>query len=714
MRGRAISSGACNNLSERVLRGRRTGTGGDKPHPYDKTVGVGFIRTRVSLNFAGASAISSAVCGTPKIKNHRDTEGGFNGSMDLRPAWPAQAFAAAAIIIAAILTFPFEALPLGPPGIDSGWQWVVNVAADRGWAFGRDVVFTYGPLGWLATPQDVGHHLLLANGFRIALQGLLVVSGLMFLAGFKRPARAFKAGPLVFAALWIVAGAVGLRFEGFICLVVALLMLTSLRTKTAWPAVAAGLITGIVPFVKASLGIATAVTVVVGAGLIWKHRGYKVPVLAAAVPAATTALLAVTLFPSLAVFRAWIGQTLEVVGGYAAAASIVGPRIALVAGALLLLGVIVGGILLARRAPEFGSTALILAPGLLITFRLAFVRQDGHQFLFVPFVVALLGVAALGASRRAALGLLTGGLAAVVVGAISGALPFGPAALPRVVALGHSGPANIARLARLDHTRKKLADDSRRNLETLQLPEQWIDHLRSASHGITVIPWELMYAPANNLPFQPLRSMQLYSAYTPELDQLTAEGLSGPGAPDFVLDDFAPVGKRRALLDAPATWRTLLLEYRLERSAQNRALLLFSRRPEPPTHRWQDLGTAPLEIDGPGIVVPPSPHMVFAEIDAPLNILGRLNKAFFRVPLLTAIFHRIDGSSSWARLIPATAPAGILVSHFPHDIDDYAGLWSGRAPVAVSRLQASGPGATNYVRHMTIRWRALVITASGE
>jgi hypothetical protein len=99
--------------------------------------------------------------------------------------------------------------------------------------------------------------------------------------------------------------------------------------------------------------------------------------------------------------------------------------------------------------------------------------------------------------------------------------------------------------------------------------------------------------------------------------------------------------------------------------------------------------------------------MVFAEIEAPLNLLGRLNKTFFRVPLLMAVFHRVDGTSSWARLIPATAPAGILVSHFPRDIDDYAGLWSGRGPVAVSRLQIAGPGERYYRQKANIRWWAL-------
>ncbi len=613
------------------------------------------------------------------------------------------------MIVAGILTFPFAALALGGPGIDSGWQWVVNVASQQDWAFGRDVAFTYGPLGWLASPQDFGLHLIMANCFRIGLQGVLVACGLMLFFREKNSAQI-----VVFASLWTIAGATGLRFEGFVVLVVGMALLTTLRMGRAWPAVAAGLVMGIVPFVKTSLGIATAATVLVGLGLVLRRHGLKIPLVTVVATGLAAASLAFISFPSTTVFRAWIDQALEVVDGYAAAASIIGPRLALITGALILAGVICGGLLLTRKIPDFGSAALILAPGLLITFRLAFVRQDGHQFLFVPFVIAVLGVASLALPRKPALGLLGGGLALVVIGTVSGTLPFGPAALPRVITLGHRGPSNISRLMHFQETREILSEKSRENLIPLRLPSAWTKVMARAPNGITVVPWELMYAPANNLPFQPLRSMQLYSAYTPKLDALTAKGLTGPNAPDFVLDDFAPVGKRRALLDAPQTWRTLFLDYRLERSAQDRHLLLLAKRPKPLEHRWQILGTATLEVGGPGIRVPTSPHMVFAEIDAPLNLLGRLNKAFFRVPLLMAVYHRIDGTSSWARLIPATAQAGILVSHFPHTIDDYAGLWSGRGPVRVSRLQIAGPGERNYTGHFGIRWRELVITVGGQ
>ena len=38
------------------------------------------------------------------------------------------------------------------PGVDASWNAGLAMAVEQGLHFGRDVVFTYGPLGFLSTP----------------------------------------------------------------------------------------------------------------------------------------------------------------------------------------------------------------------------------------------------------------------------------------------------------------------------------------------------------------------------------------------------------------------------------------------------------------------------------------------------------------------------------------------------------------------------------
>ena len=53
------------------------------------------------------------------------------------------------------LSFPTLALPL-LPSLDSSWMIGLHETAKRGFVYGRDVGFTYGPLGYILFPLNEG------------------------------------------------------------------------------------------------------------------------------------------------------------------------------------------------------------------------------------------------------------------------------------------------------------------------------------------------------------------------------------------------------------------------------------------------------------------------------------------------------------------------------------------------------------------------------
>ena len=107
--------------------------------------------------------------------------------------------------------------PLGPPGIDPGWQWAVNQARAAGLVFGQDIVFTYGPLAFLMAPLDVSSNLLIANIFLLVVQVLFTA----VLAALFIVDRRISTITL-FAVLFVVARHQGLATEGFLLLVIGL------------------------------------------------------------------------------------------------------------------------------------------------------------------------------------------------------------------------------------------------------------------------------------------------------------------------------------------------------------------------------------------------------------------------------------------------------------------------------------------------------------
>ena len=58
--------------------------------------------------------------------------------------------------------------------IDNTWVFAINFAAAHGLAIGRDIVWTTGPLGYLAFPQDMGANLAHALVFQGVLWAVLI------------------------------------------------------------------------------------------------------------------------------------------------------------------------------------------------------------------------------------------------------------------------------------------------------------------------------------------------------------------------------------------------------------------------------------------------------------------------------------------------------------------------------------------------------------
>lgn len=72
--------------------------------------------------------------------------------------------------------FPYQA-QIMELGQENSWQFMMNFAIERGWKFGKDLFFPYGPLNFLTFPYNIGNQLiwsLVIFTFLYALYGYLV------------------------------------------------------------------------------------------------------------------------------------------------------------------------------------------------------------------------------------------------------------------------------------------------------------------------------------------------------------------------------------------------------------------------------------------------------------------------------------------------------------------------------------------------------------
>ena len=169
----------------------------------------------------------------------------------------------------------------------------------------------------------------------------------------------------------------------------------------------------------------------------------------------------------------------------------------------------------------------------LIQFRLAFVRQDFHQIQFIPFMLALIAVSSLFTHRRKQIGAHVVAFAALLIaGTLTDLVDPGTRGLlPKSLLSGGSGSSAISQLLNIRETRAALAVESADNLEPLRLGDDVRELLDGSHNGVGTLPWEIQYCPANGLEWNPTPTLQLYSAYTGDLDLWSAEHYAGNDAP---------------------------------------------------------------------------------------------------------------------------------------------------------------------------------------
>jgi len=599
--------------------------------------------------------------------------------------------------------------PLGPPGIDPGWQWAVNQADSAGLVFGRDIVFTYGPLAFLMAPLDIASNLLLANLFFLAVQVIFVVT---LAAQFARDRNLTTVA--AFAVLFVIARHQGLAIEGFFLLVVGLLALLSVMYGRRIPLAVAATLTAILLLVKMSLGVASLV--ILAAALIIArvifHQSYRLALGLLPFPV-TLIILALLLFDGPGTFFQWFLLSAQVVSGYSVANSIT--NAVTNAGVQVAVGVItvaawIGLSVVLRRDRRLLACNLIFAPVVLIQFRLAFVRQDFHQIQFIPFVLALISISALFTRNRRAVGAHIAAFAVLLgVGAVTDLVdPVTRGLLPRDLLRGSSGSRALSQLVHLGETREKLAVESAVNLEPLRFGDDVRELLEGSRNGVGTLPWEIQYCPANDLEWNPTPTLQLYSAYTRGLDLWSAEHYAGESAPQFIINSFAAVGMRRQLFDAPTTWRTVFLNYQMRSVGwEPEPVLLLERRQESLKWSFEHVSQGTLAPGGASIPVPTTDHLLFADIDLRLNGLGRFQKSLFRVATVVLVMNHESGHVSICRLIPGTAGNSLLINRFPRDFRGYRRLWQGIPDDPVVRVAISGDGTSSFRPRTAITWREL-------
>lgn len=617
-------------------------------------------------------------------------------------------------IISAVFATALTALFLVPwspdmpvAGLES-WRSAVNEAVARHLVFGRDLIWTYGPLGAVAT--GVYH----PDTDALMLIGSLLLT-IALSVGFAMlvwPRRIYLLPllPIVVASIW--------GYEVVIMVLPFLLLLIVFRLSvppeshryvrprgTSLLCVAVlSCAVGILSLIKGPMLALAAVEggLAILMALVARQRALALVILFFAISSLYVGWLAAQQ-PLAALPRFFWAQE-EIAVGYSQAMSLHGPF-----PQLLFLGIpaifltAMFYICITRKEKLAGWLVFVgFAFYLFVSFKEGFVRQDAHvNFAGDAFLLVALF-----------LGALLEPLPAIALAIVA---CLGWVAIESSV--GNFGAATI--VARIENRARNAVNGI---ILRVSSPDRLLAEFGQANAAIRaaspfprvrgtvdLYPTNLSLLFADGMKWNGRPIMQSYSAYTPALAEANAAHLRGNDAPENIFFGVEATDGRLPALEDGVSWPLLLNNYSIVGFRGNYLQMLRAARPTPMLFdRPTAAATARV---GEWVNVPWSGELVWARIEMRPTIAGRLVLATFKLPRVSIELKLADGRTVRHRYIPEMGRAGFLLSPYVGSTVDFVMAASGEdSGQYVRQLRLETPAVGLWERHISLSFTVLGIS----
>jgi hypothetical protein len=568
------------------------------------------------------------------------------------------------------------------PGIDNSWLTGLNIAFSRGMQFGKDIVFTFGPLGFLFMPCfcDVNHWVI------VYLCGLLVHFVLVLLVFLLLPkiTNSKLAFILGSASLLLILPFLRIdeRLIPIALLLLAFAMTSQVSLKRSWLIAAMSLCLALTSSIKFSATISSA-GIMGAAALIFTYRRQFLN-LGIMVLSYLFAFMGIWILTGqhIANLIPYLHNSIEIATGYNQAMMCsgpnrIGPNLIVVAGiagiSFFYLLFAYGVITRKRGLVVFMLPFLVFA---FMTFKFGFVRHDSsHFFVFFSIMPFLFGWIYL--AHKQDLPRLLSVLLLIVCCAMASFI------FTQNLYISQNVKSNLAAIKLLTHGssyRQSLAEEYKQDLrKQYNLSSAFVADI--GKDRIDIVPWEINLLYAYDMNWSPRPIFQSYSAYTKALDLLNASYYEN-SAPDMLLYTVRSIDHRYAVFDEPATFREILRNY--EPVSAESGVILLRKKVKSASFRRRTISSIEANIGKP-IQIPKTNGYLFANIRIENSLLGKAAAIVYRGEPMYVILVTDKGQSGY-RFVPSTAQNGIFISSYIYDNQDLLNVFNGRPGKAIHYL----------------------------
>lgn len=588
-----------------------------------------------------------------------------------------------------------------PPALelDASWRMVMGYGFVRGLQWGHDLVFTYGPLGFVMGKTYWGQLFWEMIGWQVAQAALV---GWLFVSEGRRLRNVPRFFFYAFAVLF------GVVYEDALqMIIIALLGWRLVRNadeetpRSGWFVSVLLALYGAIKFTNllfAGVGLAVAI------GLALYRRAPRVAVVNVLVFAGTTLAIWLLCGQNPLNFPAYVLSSLAISSGYNDAMSIPSPD------APFRSGLLVAGLLIAylglhirasARRPFALANALLCAAFLFLNWKHGFVRADGHMIGF--FICALLVITAFptlladaptGRWIRQAL-LLPAGILCVV--GIEQALPG--------MARGITSQLQDRLWSRgyeLTHWgvfRQGLRDQMRDQ----RLQHDLFEVRRVVGDAtVDVLGYEQAIVLFNKFNYHPRPVFQSYSVYNAPLARRNLDFYASADAPAFVLVKIQTIDSRLATMDDPLVLNYFLHAY--DYVLTEKGWQLWRRRADaPPADNVapRRLRTVPLTLGDTLELGELAQQPTWVTVDLRPSLFGRIRKFLYKDPLVFLVVEDTAGQSTRYRLPLDEGRAGFILTPLVNNAADYMHFAGGKPARRVARFHVEVEGSRFFFQPKT-------------
>jgi len=570
-------------------------------------------------------------------------------------------------------------------GLDPSWKMALGQTFHDGHQFGRDVVYNYGPLGFL-----MGNTFFGLQFWSLIVWQLL--AAMIFSALIIRNAGGLR---WEFRILYVLVFLVyGIIYPDVLYMVAIALMGLELirRDQWAWPVAAlfAFFFAAISLMKFTNLLFAVCVTAVVFFYRMWSGRLREAAWFAGCFCGGFFILWMLSRQNPLNI-PAYLANSWQISTGYEDTMGTPAPLRVLwkaLAVIVILCVYLILHIILQRNKPRALASSAVLAAFLFLDWKHGFVRADAHMLVF--FISALVPVVAFPAllDDPPRLRWLQ---RSVLLGA--GALSI--LAMRNVMQTEETDPPYV----RAD-LRESIVDNISHTLHWASFRESYDTSLRDEKDKydlplmrktigggtVDIIGNEQAVAFYNGFHYSPRPVFQSFAAYTPRLEQLNETFFESGNAPGFVLLKIQTIDDRLAALDDATVLRTLPVHYEFT-NIEEHGWMLWKHHAAPAQSAPPELRSDSIPFNTPLPLGDLGSKNLWVTIDVTPSFSGRLLRFLYK-PVMVKLTVGLDDKTANTYMMPLSqALAGFILNPLIENNADYLAFVKGESTRRIRSLE---------------------------